>query len=447
MNNEWTRYQSFNGFPQSSSVSPIRLAKAGFYYTGTREDATCFCCRLTIGTWTTDETVSELHQRLSPHCRYLTGEDTTNVPIHGESYSEQAKGDRNEAGNVSTSNTITKLGQRQNPIISTGAYGNVRDNGSLCVSGVRTNHRQCFSERLTLPQPNGQIEYYPGITTQKPKHPDYAIKAVRLSSFLNWCQDVMEPEHLAEAGFYNTGVQDCVRCFFCGGGMKNWENGDNAWIEHARWFPNCAYVKQCKGENFVTMCRMANIDHMTANGEMQNLATTTWNLESCGELVEDQLIEDLNSAAAKLVMGMGYKQEDVEHAITFAREKYGSAELRAQYILESLLDNTYSSNDGARGYSNQTSCGTDKHSPNQGSTSDSRLADENNSESSEKHKLLEENRQLRSQMTCKICMDKDACIVFLPCGHMVSCVECAHALRKCAVCRSLIQGTVRAYPA
>lgn len=66
---------------------------------------------------------------------------------------------------------------------------------------------------------------------------------------------------------------------------------------------------------------------------------------------------------------------------------------------------------------------------------------------SEEHILLEENRQLRDQMTCKICMDKDACIVFLPCGHMVSCVECAHALRKCAVCRTLIQGTVKAYPA
>ena len=63
----------------------------------------------------------------------------------------------------------------------------------------------------------------------------------------------------------------------------------------------------------------------------------------------------------------------------------------------------------------------------------------------ERKLLEEENRCLKEQKMCKVCMDKDANIVFLPCGHLVSCVECAHALRKCAVCRAIIQGTVRTY--
>ncbi|XP_053396732.1 baculoviral IAP repeat-containing protein 2-like [Mercenaria mercenaria] len=329
---------------------------------------------------------------------------------------------------------------RQSVATTSGTNWSYRDEGSVCVSGVRTN-------QLTLSQTNSQIEYYPGITTQKPKHPDYAIKSVRLLSFTNWCQDVMDPEQLAEAGFYYTDVQDCVRCFFCGGGMKNWENGDNAWIEHARWFPNCAYVKQFKGDNFVSMCRMANIDYMTADGEMQNQGTECLNLAGGKELIEDQLVQDLNSTASKLVMGMGYMQEEVENAIKLAREKYGSSELRAQYILESLLDNSYSNNgNNIPIQNNQTD--RDRPSAASGCYLDTANVERNSSDIKEDHtQLLEENRQLKNQMICKICLDKNACVVFLPCGHMVSCVECAHALRKCAVCRSVIQGSVRAYPA
>ena len=61
--------------------------------------------------------------------------------------------------------------------------------------------------------------------------------------------------------------------------------------------------------------------------------------------------------------------------------------------------------------------------------------------------LVEENRSLREQMLCKICMDNDANIVFLPCGHLVACAECAPHLRKCAICRKLVKGTVRAFMA
>lgn len=63
----------------------------------------------------------------------------------------------------------------------------------------------------------------------------------------------------------------------------------------------------------------------------------------------------------------------------------------------------------------------------------------------ERNTLLEENRTLKDQRTCKVCMDGEVNIVFLPCGHLVCCVNCAPALRNCAVCRSLIRGTVRTY--
>lgn len=42
-----------------------------------------------------------------------------------------------------------------------------------------------------------------------------------------------------------------MKCFFCDGGLRNWEREDDPWHEHARWFPSCKYVRQVKGDSFV----------------------------------------------------------------------------------------------------------------------------------------------------------------------------------------------------
>jgi baculoviral IAP repeat-containing protein 2/3 len=40
---------------------------------------------------------------------------------------------------------------------------------------------------------------------------------------------------------------------------------------------------------------------------------------------------------------------------------------------------------------------------------------------------------------CKICMDEEVGVVFLPCGHLLSCVMCAPAITNCPLCRREIQ--------
>lgn len=59
--------------------------------------------------------------------------------------------------------------------------------------------------------------------------------------------------------------------------------------------------------------------------------------------------------------------------------------------------------------------------------------------------LEEENRLLREARLCKICMDKEVGIVFLPCGHFATCINCAPNLQDCPVCRSTIKATVRTF--
>lgn len=63
----------------------------------------------------------------------------------------------------------------------------------------------------------------------------------------------------------------------------------------------------------------------------------------------------------------------------------------------------------------------------------------------EARSLIEENRQLKEAKTCKVCFDEEVNIVFLPCGHLACCNNCAPALRNCPICRAFIRGTVRIF--
>lgn len=63
------------------------------------------------------------------------------------------------------------------------------------------------------------------------------------------------------------GFNDSVKCFFCDGGLRNWEREDDPWHEHARWFPRCKYVRQVKGDRFVEEVLSEE------NGQVQQTAT------------------------------------------------------------------------------------------------------------------------------------------------------------------------------
>uniref|UniRef100_A0A8C4N9R2 RING-type E3 ubiquitin transferase n=1 Tax=Equus asinus asinus TaxID=83772 RepID=A0A8C4N9R2_EQUAS len=89
----------------------------------------------------------------------------------------------------------------------------------------------------------------------RPAFPRMGSEELRLASFCHWpLTAVVRPELLAAAGFFHTGWQDKVRCFFCHGGLQSWERGDDPWTEQAKWFPRCEFLLQTKGRDFV--CRV-----------------------------------------------------------------------------------------------------------------------------------------------------------------------------------------------
>lgn len=65
--------------------------------------------------------------------------------------------------------------------------------------------------------------------------------------------------------------------------------------------------------------------------------------------------------------------------------------------------------------------------------------DESSQTSLQKEISTEEQlRLLQEEKLCKICMDRNIAVVFIPCGHLVTCKQCAEAVDKCPMCYTII---------
>lgn len=81
MNSEITRLQTFCNWPASAPVDPSRIAKAGFYYTGTELEVQCFSCHGKINNWDYGDQVMWRHRQLKPNCPFvLDPMNSGNIP-------------------------------------------------------------------------------------------------------------------------------------------------------------------------------------------------------------------------------------------------------------------------------------------------------------------------------------------------------------------------------
>ncbi|XP_041364314.1 baculoviral IAP repeat-containing protein 2-like [Gigantopelta aegis] len=82
-------------------------------------------------------------------------------------------------------------------------------------------------------------------------HPQFEDEEDRKRTFEYWPCLPQTEEQLIEAGFYFTGISDKVVCFACGFGLRKWRPTAEPWVEHARHSPDCQFVKEKKGEEFI----------------------------------------------------------------------------------------------------------------------------------------------------------------------------------------------------
>ena len=71
----------------------------------------------------------------------------------------------------------------------------------------------------------------------------------RENTFLqhNWPKMILFPPNvMAKAGFFYTGHNDDVSCFYCGVGLQDWGTYDDPFLEHALHSHTCPYINMYK---------------------------------------------------------------------------------------------------------------------------------------------------------------------------------------------------------
>ncbi|XP_045185990.2 baculoviral IAP repeat-containing protein 2-like [Mercenaria mercenaria] len=261
------------------------------------------------------------------------------------------------------------------------------------------------------------MEY--GIISDFPKFPQYANPAKRLESFEKWPEHIpITKESMVEAGLTYTGVGDSVRCYYCGGGLRNFEYGEVPMEEHAKWYPRCPHILLLKGQAFVDACfRGEKPSEKHRNTSQEN-------------------VDFMSTTAAQVCLEYNYSETDIRKAIHRYMDQFGNTDFRARDLCKILMEMA----DESSSDENQDTSGDEDLSKNidEGATAGDTQGDDIISKQ-------DENRQLKENMTCKICFDSEADIVFLPCGHLTSCAMCSPALRKCPMCRVLVKGRIKVF--
>ncbi|KAI5645996.1 zinc finger, c3HC4 type (RING finger) domain-containing protein [Phthorimaea operculella] len=138
-------------------------------------------------------------------------------------------------------------------------------------------------------------------------------------------------------------------------------------------------------------------------------------------------------------------QSSTPEAYLTIREQRRRSPRRSRTPSESRTSPNSSRTDQNSSRTDQNSSRSDENAPDS-STSESRTdCDGQEAPVMKKLTLEEENRQLKEARLCKVCMDSEVSVVFLPCGHLVSCGGCGAALAACPLCRAPVKALVRAY--
>ncbi|NXM41530.1 BIR7B protein, partial [Gymnorhina tibicen] len=290
---------------------------------------------------------------------------------------------------------------------------------------------------------------------------DASMRSVarRLRTFQQWPRTApVSARDLVEAGFFYVGPRDEVQCFCCGGVLKDWRPGDCPIIEHLNFFPSCKYV--C-GED-VGNQEMLSLQEIfdTVDGQFLSLLQGIVSEETA--LPNEPEYPEMVTEEMRLSTFENWPQNSRMHPEQLARAGFfytGQGDVVRCFYCDGGVRSWSFGDDPWREHAKWYpecefllhSRGREFVSSVQATFSTTLLApfgflffcffgkDESQLSTEEQLRRLQEERM------CKVCMDKDVSVVFVPCGHLVACGDCALNLRLCPICRAVIQGSVRAF--
>ena len=242
-----------------------------------------------------------------------------------------------------------------------------------------------------------------------------------------WPKDYVDIKKLAKAGFFYAFNGDNVHCAFCRGQVCRWDRDDDPMAEHARHFTTCPFImggevgnEPFEGDPFPGPKRPRPYD---VCGMYPNVPPTN-------DTISQQQQQQFQGESAN------HHQQSNDNNINNHNNS-----LDHNYVVY----NDYGSN-----YRHESSQEPIDLLPNQQSTPiiqhhtpayDDASSDTRSSLSSN----LSSNSSGNLNGICKICYTNSIELVFLPCGHSVSCLSCAQRLHSCPCCRATITTRIRTF--
>ncbi|XP_076818315.1 E3 ubiquitin-protein ligase XIAP-like isoform X3 [Clavelina lepadiformis] len=403
LKSEAQRGESFISWPTDlRTVNASDFAQSGFFYLGNLDRVQCFSCGGVLRNWNYGDNVEAEHKRHFPHCRMVQRIELQNAPLRPE--------------------------ERPRPTITPSPL--------VFREPPNPNETEQFNLRTLF-------------SCENPVSPHMRNEDSRFETFDHrWLHKQIRatPRQIAKAGFFFLGERDKVKCWYCNGGLQNWDHDDEPWSEHAKWFPTCEYVLQCKGPDFVH--RMVSLFPNLRRPVMRGPLGTPSNANARQRpnsppppLIDPraetkQIANDLQSAMNSTLVAqaveMGFSHSKISQVIKKRLENRTSMYASLPSFVEDLSENLQ----GSKSMQSKKSTASFQ----QGATQVTQINLPEDPSS-----LEQRVRELQDERKCKICLDNIADVVFVPCGHLCSCVDCAQALRKCPICRCKIEKSIRTY--
>jgi len=121
------------------------------------------------------------------------------------------------------------------------AMATVDNPDNYTSASLSSVHRQADST-AQAPLPITMQSVIPPATT-KPRS-DMSYEVNRLATLQYWpSSNPVKASDLAAAGFFLFPPGDRVKCAFCNGRVKNWEQGDVPMDEHRKHYPRCPFLR------------------------------------------------------------------------------------------------------------------------------------------------------------------------------------------------------------
>ncbi|XP_059176504.1 baculoviral IAP repeat-containing protein 2-like isoform X2 [Physella acuta] len=330
-------------------------------------------------------------------------------------------------------------------------------------------------------------------------YPQFAGTSSRRSTFSGWNPEhPQKPDDLVAGGFFYAGYADCVRCFYCGLGLKYWRPDDIPAYQHARFRPNCVYNRMYKGQEYIDRVQQDNQQDagnnvernqsQTANPAPQPTTNQPPNPPPNAVTTEHA---HLRLPASQEASRAGWRSDQIIPAVTHIIDELGIDGQNLSYeILLDVLVQLYSANDAPNLGSDRSEGSVDSNHGGQSSdgvvdSSIPTLRFPQDVSASEKLRTLNdgvevadsaepapvttagpataatttsrhndqeqfravenEHNYLTQRSLCGICHQRPLHCVFLPCGHVIACQECAEAATKCPICNKNVAATANVY--